>query len=171
MFYKGKDTLREKIAIQTKYHKAFRVPDKQTKLLYHYAGIETIWKILESDTFLARNIRFSNDSEEYKLGERMIRQYAEQIFPQIQQDKFYAIIQQGIEMFYMICFCREGDLLSQWRGYARDGVCLGMDFLEEAGDIQSHTEMFTILNNHDHRESGEELVWLPNKKEGSEVST
>lgn len=75
------------------------------------------------------------------------------------------------KMFYMICFCREGDLLSQWRGYARDGVCLGMDFLEEAGDIQSHTEMFTILNNHDHRESGEELVWLPNKKEGSEVST
>lgn len=150
MFYKGKDTSKEKIAIQTKYQKAFRIPDKKQMLLYHYAGIETIWKILESDAFLARNIRFSNDSEEYKLGEKKIKEYAQQFFQAEQQEKFYERIRQGIQMFYMICFCREGDLLSQWRGYARDGVSLGMDFLEEEdGSLQKHTEMFTVLNNTD----------------------
>lgn len=80
MFYKGKDTLKEKIAQQEKYGAAFRIPDARGGLLYHYAGIDTIWKILESDSFLARNIRFSNDSEEYRLGEKVIREYTENSF-------------------------------------------------------------------------------------------
>lgn len=151
MFYKGKDTLKEKIALQNKYHDAFRVPDNSQKLLYHYAGIETIWKILENDSFLARNIRFSNDSEEYKLGEAKIKECASQYFSDAQLEQFFARIQHGIQKFYMICFCSDGDLLSQWRGYAKDGVSLGMDFLEEDENPQEHTEMFTILNNWEHQ--------------------
>lgn len=40
---------------------------------------------------------------------------------------------------YMVCFCTEKDLLSQWREYAKGGVCLGFDLSEE--------DYYTILNN------------------------
>ena len=73
MFYNGKDSMKEKLALQQKYKKAFRIPKGKGKLLYHYAGLETAWKILESDVFLARNIRFSNDSEEYKRGGKIVK--------------------------------------------------------------------------------------------------
>ena len=152
MLYRGKDTHREKVAQQKKYGEAFRIPDVKDSLLYHYAGIETIWKILEGDSFLARNIRFSNDSEEYRLGEKQIRECAkDQFADEEQKEKFEVKLQQKTGMFYMICFCKEGDLLSQWRGYARDGASLGMDFLEEDGLPQEHTEIFTVLNNEKNR--------------------
>lgn len=152
MFYKGRDTLKEKIAQQEKYGNAFRIPDAQGGLLYHYAGMDTVWKILESDSFLARNIRFSNDSEEYRLGEKIIREYTKDQFTEKdQQEKFNVKLQQKMEVFYMVCFCRSGDLLSQWRGYARDGASLGMDFLEEDDTPKRHTEIFTVLNNEKNR--------------------
>lgn len=154
MLYRGKDTQREKVAQQKKYKVAFRLPDVEGGLLYHYASIETIWKILEGDSFLARNIRFSNDSEEYRLGERKIRECTEDLFEdEEKKNKFETKLQQKIAMFYMICFCREGDLLSQWRGYARDGASLGMDFLEEADLPQKHTEIFTVMNNEMNRKT------------------
>ena len=148
MLYRGKDTQREKVAQQKKYRDAFRLPDANDGLLYHYASIDTIWKILEGDTFFARNIRFSNDSEEYRLGEKKIRECTKDLFTdEEKKNKFEIKLHQKIGMFYMICFCREGDLLSQWRGYARDGASLGMDFLEEADLPQEHTEIFTVINN------------------------
>lgn len=154
MFYKGKDTIKDQIAMQKKYKKAFRVLEGERNLIYHYAGIETIWKILEGDTFLSRNIRFSNDSEEYKLGEKKVSEYAEDILSEEQFAKFQTRIQQGVQEFYMICFCKDGDLLSQWRGYAKDGVSLGMDFSEENDERQECTQMFTVLNNNNNRKTG-----------------
>lgn len=147
MIIKGKDTIKEKKAIQKRYQNAFRIPHEENRLLYHYAGIETIWKILDGDAFLARNIRFSNDSEEYRLGEKVVSEYATEFLNEKQLQKFKESILQGIQMFYMICFCKDGDLLSQWRGYAKDGVCLGMDFLEEDGTQEECVQVFTIRNN------------------------
>lgn len=153
MLYRGKDTLREKIAQQKKYKEAFRILNAKGGLLYHYAGIETIWKILESDSFFARNIRFSNDSEEYRLGEQKIRECTKyEIMDEERRKSFEAKLHQKIGMFYMICFCKDGDLLSQWRGYARNGASLGMDFLEEDRLPQEHTQIFTVLNNEKNRE-------------------
>lgn len=147
-----KDKINEKLATQKQYCKAFRLPEPGA-LLYHYAGMETIWKILESDCFLARNVRFSNDSEEYRLGEQMIKRYMEHNFPKEEQIReIYERMHGGTQMFYMICFCRKGDLLSQWRGYAKDGVSLGMDFTEEDGSQDNHVEVFTVLNNLKNRE-------------------
>lgn len=153
-----KDKINEKLATQKQYCKAFRLPEPGT-LLYHYAGMETIWKIMESDYFLARNVRFSNDSEEYRLGEQMIKGYMEQNFPEKEQCReIYERMRRGTQMFYMICFCRKGDLLSQWRGYAKDGVSLGMDFTEEDGSQDNHVEVFTLLNNFKNRENSKYKV-------------
>lgn len=145
MGYTKTDLYEEAVVRQKKYANVFRVPKE--KLLYHYAGINTVWKILESDAFFARNIRFSNDSEEYKLGEELIEEYAENIFDATRKGVFDNVISRGIEMFYMTCFCENGDLLSQWRGYAKEGVSLGFDFLEEDGSQDSYAQIFTLVNN------------------------
>ncbi len=149
MFYNGKDSMKEKLALQQKYKKAFRMPKGKEKLLYHYAGLETAWKILESDVFLARNIRFSNDSEEYKRGGKIVKEYVQEQMVDGQkckelEEKMY----RGIQMYYMVCFCEDGNLLSQWRGYAKDGVSFGMDFLEEQAE---NAQIFTVLNSSKNR--------------------
>ncbi len=67
---------------------------------YHYTGVSTLFKILETDSFRASNIRFSNDDSEERI--------MEDAFSYTQDD-------------YIVCFCSKGDLLSQWRGYCYDG--------------------------------------------------
>lgn len=158
MLYKSKDSYREMERIQKQYSKAFRIP-KQGKLLYHYTTMETVWKILESGSMLARNIRFSNDSKEYLLGGEKIREYICKKSNNSNDKKIEQCIQANIQNYYMICFCEKGDLLSQWRGYANDGVSLGMDFLEEEGEC-THSEMFTLLNNKENRGGGSSVYGL-----------
>lgn len=93
---------------------------------FHYTSLETFWNMVESDLMFARNVCFSNDSEEYKLGKKIV----DSIFPSSNDEE---------QDLYMICFCLERDKLSQWREYARNGVCLGFDTTIE--------DYYTILNN------------------------
>lgn len=86
--------------------------------LYHYTGLATLWNILDSDCLFARNVRFSNDSQEYQLGVRQLCQYLGRT--QLRPDDCY-----------MLCFCKEEELLSQWREYGKGGVCLTFDFSSE----------------------------------------
>lgn len=82
---------------------------------FHYTSLESFWKIIESDTFRATHVRFSNDMQEYKCGEDII----ERIIGSKNLRK---------ENYYVICFCSDGDLLSQWREYGKVGVSIEMDF-------------------------------------------
>lgn len=95
----------------------------QGKYLYHYATRKTFWSILESDLLFARHIRFSNDSVEYEIGKDKIRD-----FMKLQNKDLANMPMDEINHCYMICFCGSNDLLSQWRGYANEGVAIGMDF-------------------------------------------
>lgn len=99
------------------------------KLYYHYTSLETFWKIVEDDIFHARNVRFSNDIEEYQFGEIIIKKYRKKDT----KNEAYK------KDCYMICFSEEDNLLSQWREYAKGGVAIGFDF--------SIPCVFTILNN------------------------
>lgn len=97
----------------------FSLPEQN---LFHYTSREVFWKILEDESFLARHILFSNDYEEYELG----RSKVERI---LKKNGFVDDIENAEENErYMICFCEQGDLLSQWRGYARHGVAMEFDF-------------------------------------------
>lgn len=86
--------------------------------VYQYRTLESFWAIIESDSFWATNARFSNDHEEQKLGMKKIRE--------LLGDDAKAMESSGD--CYIICFCDEGDKLSQWRGYAPEGVSIGFDF-------------------------------------------
>lgn len=66
----------------------------------HYTSLEVLFNILEGDSIWAANVRFSNDAME----ERILKSEN----PHMRDD-------------YIICFCSEGDALSQWRGYCHAG--------------------------------------------------
>lgn len=93
---------------------------------FHYTSMSTFWNIVQSDLMYATHVRFSNDNEEYKLGQSIIEEVLSHKTKETQD-------------VYMICFCTKRDLLSQWRDYGRGGVCLGMDLTGE--------EFYTIQNN------------------------
>lgn len=99
---------------------------KGKKKLFHYTTLENVWKILTSDTLYARHVRFSNDSEEYELGKKYLEELLDRKIT-------------NIEDCYMVCFCEEKNILSQWREYARGGVSLEFDL--------SLTKYFTIKCN------------------------
>ena len=131
--------------------KIFKLPDKP---LYHYSSRETLWKILDSDTMLARHIMFSNDKEENKIGTSKIKA----IF---QKNSITADYEELLP--FMICFCEEKDLLSQWRGYAKEGVAIELDFSKGLYDISKEYEnefspyhCFTIMNNEECKKTGQE---------------
>ena len=81
----------------------FSVPDSS---LYHYTSREVFWKIMEGEILLARHIQFSNDSEENRIGKKKMEEAMKG------ERKVLAL---SDALPFMICFCKEDDLLSQWR--------------------------------------------------------
>lgn len=102
-----KNKLDELYTISTKFYEdeinkySIKSPlDPNTK--FHYAPLETVFKILETDSIRLTNSRFSNDeSEEKMLGKEWGEDY--------NADN------------YIFCVCDNGDQLSQWRGYCPNG--------------------------------------------------
>lgn len=91
---------------------------KEKQYVYQYRNLESFWSIVESDCFWATNARFSNDHEEQRLGTKKLQNMLDGNT-------------QYLEDFgdcYIVCFCDEDDKLSQWRGYAPEGVSIGFDF-------------------------------------------
>ncbi|MDL2266919.1 DUF2971 domain-containing protein [Desulfovibrio sp. OttesenSCG-928-G15] len=110
--------------------------DAPDHLLYQYRNFSGFWSILESNSLWASNARFSNDYAEQMQGfETLCRCQKKQCIENAETTKAQTL---EIEDCYILCFCRNGDTLSQWRGYASDGgVAIGFDF--------SNIRPFTIL--------------------------
>lgn len=155
MLYENYTSEISKCTEQLKYEKAYHIHDG---LLYHYTKLDTLWKILESDSLFARNIRFSNDFNEYMTGRDTIEKFVSDL-PDLdnpQKEEILEKIHKNPMMYFMVCFCEDGDLLSQWRGYAQNGVSIGMDFtggICRKRDLAQHVEKFCVLNNLRYRES------------------
>ena len=158
MIYENSDSEKLKRDGQFKYREIYKVHDG---LLYHYTKLDTLWKILDSDSLYARNIRFSNDTNEFLLGQDIIEKFIKQCLDLTDCSRIEIIedIKRNPIMNFMVCFCKNGDLLSQWRGYARGGVSLGFDFNEgefNQESAQKHIEYFCVLNNQKYQDLCEE---------------
>lgn len=122
------------------------------KPLYHYTSRDVFWKIMGGDSMLARHIMFSNDYHENEIGRRKITKAMEKVA--------------GTELTatdalpFMICFCEDEDLLSQWRGYAKEGIALEFDFTKGLYGLEegfSSARCYTVVNKDQDRDylSGE----------------
>lgn len=92
--------------------------NKVEPYVYQYRTLESFWSIIQSDSFWATNARFSNDLEEQSLGIKKLKE-------------ILGTDEESVQSWsdcYIVCFCDEDDKLSQWRGYAPDGVSIGFDF-------------------------------------------
>ena len=104
------------------FQKTIREP-KALPLVYQYRDFNSFWKIIKSNAFWATNARFSNDEAEQQFGMDVIScMYAEN---GKDREKRTIVLDEN----YIVCFCRDDDKLSQWRGYAsKGGVSMGFDF-------------------------------------------
>ena len=108
---------------------------KHDYLLYQYRKLDDFWNIIKSDSFWATNARFSNDEEEQRFGREVINT----VYHSLGSNSNVNTL--GLDDNYIVCFCKEDDKLSQWRGYTPNGgVSLGYDF--------NMLQLFTILNRH-----------------------
>lgn len=126
-----------KINRETDQYNLFDMPKEP---LYHYTSREVFWKILEGESFLARHILFSNDFEENRIGKERIKKAMKRVGNDLAESD---------ALPFMICFCKKKDLLSQWRGYANEGIAFEFDFskgLYGAQEGFSSYYCYTVMN-------------------------
>lgn len=125
--------------------------------LYHYTDINGVQGIWESGTIWATNSMFLNDTTELRLGAAMIKtalaerelkllkecvefreskagdetssqqiEASDRELAQLKDIRSALDYVQSLDV-YITCLTEKGDQLSQWRGYAREGYCVGLN--------------------------------------------
>lgn len=115
--------------------------------LYHYCSTETFVSIVSSRSVRLSSLTMSNDSKEGELIKEYLIQVAQGagLAPNVLRN-FERALEFTYEMFEGLGFClsEEGDLLSQWRGYADDGrgIAIGFnaEYFEKLGDVRKNRE-------------------------------
>ena len=99
-------------------------------MLYHYCSKETFKSIIANRTIWLSDISKSNDSTELVSA---LLQAREKLQPSSTQfGKINELIEgiQTVLISWAFCMSEDGDLLSQWRGYANDGAGFSIGFDE-----------------------------------------
>ncbi|HXW30218.1 MAG TPA: DUF2971 domain-containing protein [Xanthobacteraceae bacterium] len=104
-------------------------------ILFHYTGQMGLLGIVHNKELWATKIQYMNDATEFGLALNLARQHLRNI---IQYSRFpldksagATLLQSldGLERIniFAACFCEQGDLLSQWRGYGggQQGYAIG----------------------------------------------
>ncbi|SRR5258708_3275247 len=106
----------------------FALHDLLPETLYHYTTAEGLLGIFNSNRLWATQADYLNDSSELNYARDRIRillanQTTKWSDPAITELLTIAqrVIGSGPRTFHVACFCENGDLLSQWRGYGNDG--------------------------------------------------
>jgi hypothetical protein len=96
---------------------------------FHYTDCNAFASIVMKNDLWLTDARFSNDAEELEHGWSLIvkavraqaqtHSLAKEVADVLEAEALLAPRAPGSE--YVCCFCENGDLLSQWRGYAANG--------------------------------------------------
>lgn len=97
--------------------------------MYHYCPTDALLKILESKTIWLSDFKTTNDKMEGRWADDLLSlpndlPHREDILSALSLERHLAY--RGPT--YVACFSLEGDLLSQWRGYANDGQGVAIGF-------------------------------------------
>ena len=106
-------------------------------LLYHYCDATAFESIIRTNKLWLSPFRHSNDSEEGVRAQRLLVKLAEKYGLSEEQAGRFRDELDGLSTFhdcYGLCLSEEGDLLSQWRGYAADGAGFAVGFTRSALD-------------------------------------
>lgn len=139
--------------------------------LYHYTSADGLRGIVCSGKLWATSAYHLNDSSEFLYG----LQLAQSVLLNLKEERdseygaFFEglrnslTIQKDFVRFYVVCFCKEGNLLSMWRSYGSRGYCLG---IKSAG-VASRCIPFSIftINACDPTISLTQIEYDPSKQE------
>ncbi len=110
--------------------------------LYHYCGTETFAAIVRSRSLWLSSLSLANDSLEGRLVSHALMRLAERDGLDAEsREKLKTSLAYLEGMFDGLGFClsADGDLLSQWRGYADDGrgvsVGFNREYLEKLSEL------------------------------------
>ena len=124
---------------------ATRVADSRdatgVPVIYHYTDPKGLIGILSTGQLWATDIRYLNDSSELRHAEEIQRQVLEEIAGEnpagsIQKQLAAAALAadhgfsaKGMRKTYVVCFCAEDDILTQWKAYGSwgSGFSIGFD--------------------------------------------
>jgi hypothetical protein len=115
---------------RTSAHLPLSVPRELPDILFHYTDANGLLGIIGNQTLRASNAAFVNDRQELRHGSALAREY---LLEQRQNSdeaelRFMDSVLETFDPFenlvqaYIVCFCEEPDLLSQWRAYGRRGA-------------------------------------------------
>lgn len=104
--------------------------------LFHYTDVNGLLGILKTNKLWASDTFFMNDSLEVKYGLNLTRVIIEKKIKMAKEEwimKFLSNLLSYIELspetqIFAACFCQNGDLLSQWRGYSLNGFGYSLGF-------------------------------------------
>lgn len=105
--------------------------------IYHYTTITGLIGIVTRRELWASDCRFLNDGTELSYARDLFFAEVDKLKLEPLEDGGYFIAGRTSEYsrLFIVCFCEDGDLLSQWRGYGADqGYALGFDVAQ----LQSH---------------------------------
>lgn len=107
--------------------------------LYHYTDQSGLLGILQSGTLWATKVQYMNDATEFDISvtlETLLTPRLEHLQNSGEREALKAVISQLDAILYVnICafsFCRDRDLLSQWRGYSASGAGYAIGFSSPA---------------------------------------
>ncbi len=113
-----------------------RMHQDPPRLLYHYTSAEGLLGMLEGHQLWATNVRFMNDTTELGYGIGLVREVLQEpatgraprraasrrVTRQNREDILAMLADtEANTKHFAVCFCENGDLLSQWRGYGALG--------------------------------------------------
>ena len=112
-------------AYRRKVHFSAPVPG----IVYHYTTGRGLLGIIESDRLWATNIGYLNDPSEWQYASSLVREALQKRRESDSSRLVRDFCDNALTSFnlaetlsiYVACFCEDGDLLSQWRGYADAG--------------------------------------------------
>jgi hypothetical protein len=126
-----------KILQDTLFEKKFPLDDKYIDsvpdVVYHYSNITAFINILQNKCLWASRAEFLNDATEFRFGQQICRREMDRL-ASTNSDyiEFIRKLQSAIDFEvnspFVTCFCKDGDLLSQWRGYSSHGQGISVGF-------------------------------------------
>lgn len=115
------------------FHRNYALNENDSDVLYHYCSPETFLAICTNNSLRFSDLAAMNDFMEMHWGHQMWERAAREVVDQTGQEILDDIVEiisamRVITVPLASCLSTHGDILSQWRAYAEDGIGYSVGF-------------------------------------------
>jgi hypothetical protein len=121
--------------------------------LYHYTSLGGLTGILKSHQVWVTDVAYLNDALEMQLADALIRECVENaqrnrsplVRELLRRSEVSGSPESAGQGYYVACFCKSRDLLSQWRAYANDGGGYAVGFSAHEMATEGHVRLRRVI--------------------------